>query len=179
MTSRLITPPAAPAVSIEAARRIVRTTSTSLDAELEGKLYAITEEAEHLTNRAFIQQTWEVTLDAFPAEIPLAPAPLASVTSVQYYDVAGTLQTLGPQQYLVDEKSEPGRVLPAPGVTWPDTAERFDAVQVRFVCGYGADDTAVPKAIQDYILGMLENRYYPNPNAQYLCRRLDRYWVPL
>jgi hypothetical protein len=36
----------------------------------------------------------------------------------------------------------------------------------------------VPAAIKGYILGMIENDYFPNPNAQYLCRKLDRYWVP-
>lgn len=178
MTTRQITPPAALAVSIEAARRAARTSGTALDAELAQKIEDYTESAEHSTGRAFIAQTWETTLEAFPAVIELRPAALISVSFVKYYDSAGALQTLNPQAYQVDTKSEPGRLLPAPGASWPATAARFDAIQVQYVCGYGPDETAVPASIKGYILAMIENDYFPNPNVEYACRKLDRHWVP-
>jgi uncharacterized phiE125 gp8 family phage protein len=178
MNNLLITPPTALAVSLEAARRTARVSGTALDAELQGKVEGITEEVEHLTRRALVHQTWSMTLDAFPdGAIKLPPTRLASVDHVQFYDTTGALRTLDPLDYQVDTKSEPGFVLPAPGRTWPATAAIINAVEVRYVCGYGPDDASVPKAIQDYILGMLENQYYPNDNVQYLPRRLDRYVV--
>lgn len=177
MNDRLIVEPVALAVSIEAARRAARTAGTALDAELEEKVRGITGEAEHETGRAFITQTWELTMDAFPPAIKLPHPPIASVDHVKFYDVAGVLQTLDPQDYMVDTKSEPGWILPAPGRAWPATAARINAVEVQYVCGYGADYTSVPAAIRDFITGTLENQYYPNPNAQFLCRRLDRFMV--
>lgn len=179
MTKRLIIPPAALAVSLDAARRAARASGTSLDAELEDKIRGITDEVEHKTGRALIHQTWELTLDAFPASgaIRLPPARLASVDHVKYRDVDGVLQTLHPDDYMVDAKSEPGWILPSPGVTWPATDSRIGAVEVQYVCGYGPTEADVPAAIKSYIVGMIENDYYPNPNAQYLARKLDRSMV--
>lgn len=178
MNNLLVTPPAALAVPLAAARRAARVNGTELDAELQGKVEGISEEVEHLTGRALVHQTWSMTLDAFPVgAIRLPPVGLARIDHVQFYDTTGALCTLDPQDYQVDTKSEPGFVVPAPGRAWPATALVINAVEVQYVCGYGPDDTSVPKAIQDYILGMLENQYYPNENVQYLARRLDRYVV--
>jgi len=176
MTKRLIIPPAALAVSIDAARRAARASGTSLDAELEDKIHGLVEEVEHKTGRALIHQTWELTLDAFPVSgaIKLPPARLASVDHVKFLDVDGVLRILHPEDYLVDTKSEPGWILPAPGRAWPATATRIGAVEVQYVCGYGPTDADVPAAIKSYIVGMIENDYYPNPNAQHLARKLDR-----
>lgn len=179
MTKRLIAPPAALAVSIEAARRQARTSGTSLDAELEEKIQGITEEVEHKTGRALIEQTWELALDNFPAAgvIKLAPARLLAVKHVRFYDQGGVLQTLHPDDYLVETKREPGWLLPAPGCAWPATQVRPSAVEIQYVCGYGPTEAEVPAAIKEYILGMIENHYYPNPNARHLARRLDRAMV--
>jgi uncharacterized phiE125 gp8 family phage protein len=174
MSTRMIVPPAAMAVSIEAARRSARASGTSLDDELSDKVQAYTEEAEHKTRRAFITQTWAVTLDEFPAAIKLAHPPIVNVLSVQFYDIDGTSQTLDPQDYQVDNSSEPGYIVPAPGRTWPETAQRINAVEVQYTCGYGESPDAVPAAIRQYILGMVENDYYPSPGAQYLPRLLER-----
>lgn len=178
MNKTLVTPPAALAVSIAAARRAARTSGTALDAELQGKVQGITEEVEHKIGRALIHQTWSVTADAFPAgAIRLPMARLVSIDHVNFYDGTGTLRTLDPQDYQADTKSEPGFVLPVFGRTWPATAPIVNAVEVQYRCGYGPDDASVPAAIKDYILGMLENHYYPNDNVQYLARRLDRFKV--
>lgn len=174
MSARLIVPPSAMAVSIEAARRSARTSGTALDDELSDKVHGYTEAAEHKTRRAFITQTWAVTLDEFPPAIKLPRSPVISVLSVKFYDANGVQQTLDPQDYQVDDKSEPGFVLPAPGRAWPETADRINAVEVQFTCGYGPSPTDVPAAIRQYILGMVENDYYPSAGAQFLSRLLDR-----
>lgn len=162
------------AVSIEAARRAARTSGTALDAELTDKVQAYTEKAEHATRRAFITQTWAVTLDGFPPAIPLSRPPIVSVLAVKYYDTAGVLQTLDPQAYIVDNASEPGCIVPAPGNTWPATAKRPNAVQVQYICGYGPGPGDVPAAIRQYILGMVENDYFPSAGAQFLGGLLER-----
>ena len=174
MNERLISPPMGLAVSLDAARRAARVSGSGLDAELTDKVRDYTDQAEHATGRALITQTWELTGDAFPDAIKLPHPPIVNVTLVQFYDVAGVLQTLDPQDYTVDTMSEPGWLLPAPGKTWPATAACVNAVVVQYVCGYGGDYSSVPAGIQGYIVGMVENDYFPNPNAQYLARKLDR-----
>lgn len=186
MSSRLIVPPVELAVSMEAARRQARANGTSLDDEIKEKVQGFTEEAEHETARAFISQTWAETLDRFPAgqrggagAIQLNRSPVASVLSVTFYDAAGVQQALHPEDFMVDDKSEPGYIVPAPGKSWPATADRINAVEVQYVAGYGPNADSVPAAIKQYILGKLEDAYYPNPNSQYLCRLLDRHRVYL
>ena len=180
MTKRLVIPPAAMAVSIDAARRAARASGTALDAELEDKVRGITEEVEHKIGRALIEQTWELSFDEFPGtgSIKLPMARLQSVKHIRFHDVAGELKTLHPDDYLVDTKTEPGCVMPALGVAWPETQpQRVNAVEIQYVCGYGPTEADVPPAVKDYIVGMIENHYYPNPNAKHLERRLDRFKV--
>jgi uncharacterized phiE125 gp8 family phage protein len=180
MTKRQIIPPVEMAVSIEAARRAARTSGPAFDAELEERVRGITEEVEHRLGRALITQTWEVALDYFPGarEIKLPMPRLQSVKHVKFYDAAGELRALHPDDYSVDSKSEPGWVMPAPGVAWPATQpQRANAVEIQYVCGYGPTEADIPPAIKEYIVGMIENHYYPNPNAKYLERRLDRFKV--
>ena len=180
MKRRLVIAPAALAVAIEAARRASRSSGTALDAELEDRVRGITEEVEHKIGRALIEQTWELSLDEFPraGEIKLSPARVINVKHVRFIDTAGVPQTLHPDDYLADVKQEPGRLMPAPGCAWPATqARRVNAVEIQYVCGYGPTEADVPPAIKEYILGMIENHYYPNPNAQHLARRLDRFMV--
>lgn len=85
-------------------------------------------------------------------EILLPRSPLQAVTSVQYYDTDGTLQTLAPSAYLVDTFSEPARITPAVGTAWPSTQNRANAVLVAFTAGYGASGAVVPQGILHWIL---------------------------
>lgn len=177
MTARLITPPANLAVSIEAARASARVDGTELDSQLEDAIRSFTDEAEHLTGRAFINQTWRVTLSAFPAKIELPPAGLQSIESVKFYDTAGNQQTLDPQDYFADTVSEPGYVLPAPGKAWPATAARLNAVEVQYVVGYGQDHTSVPDGIKGYILARVAEQFLGMDRSEHVDRNLDRHKV--
>jgi uncharacterized phiE125 gp8 family phage protein len=171
MTSRLIVPPAALAVSMDAARRAARVDvgadgTSALDADIAQAVRTYTREAEHLTGRAFVTQTWRVTLDAFPDAIRLPKPPLASVVHIKFYDAAGVQQQLDPQDYLLDAESAPGYVVPAPNRSWPSTAARINAVEVQYMCGYGPDDAAVPDEAKGYILAWVQQKFAPSPNAR-------------
>jgi len=87
-------------------------------------------------------------------EIALPRPPLQSITSVKYYDSAGTLQTLDSGRYLVRTPMKlPGRISRAPLGSWPALqADRQWPIVIRFVCGYGDDATDVPASIRQAIL---------------------------
>jgi uncharacterized phiE125 gp8 family phage protein len=177
-TARLITPPAALAVSLAQAITAARADGAGLDADVEQAVRGFTENAEHATRRAFITQTWRATLHAFPPAIKLPNAPLQSVVHVKFYDTAGVQRTLDPQDYIVDAESEPGLVVPAPGKAWPATAARINAVEVQYKCGYGDGDAAVPDSLKSYVLAKVAEQFAqagaPSPNIH---RLLDRYRV--
>ncbi len=117
---------------------------------------------EKLAGRQLVTATWRMTLDWFPGyggwqglldgglyvmpdqwTIRLPRAPLQSVTSVTYYDLANVQQTLASTVYDVDAATDPGRLSLAQYQIWPITRVRPGAVQVTFQAGYGTA-SAVP-----------------------------------
>jgi len=117
--------------------------------------------------RAHISQTWQWKLDAFPTGDDPAfyvPRPrLISLpsTGIQYVDTAGATQTVDAADYLVDAISEPGRVVPAYGESWPTPRAQVNAVTVTFVAGYGTTPETVPEPTRHLIL-LLVAHYYEN-----------------
>lgn len=151
MGLQVVTPGETP-VSLEEAKEHLRLDTADEDQLVMRLVRAATERAESFTSRQFCTATLRLTLDAFPIcnaiEIP-AP-PLQSITSVQYYDAAGVLQTMPPSDYYVDETSSPGRLVLA-GSQWPTTQARPAAVRIEYVAGYGEPED-VPAAIKSAIL---------------------------
>ncbi len=91
-------------------------------------------------------------------EIYLPMAPLQTVESIKYLDQNGVQQTLDPGQYKVDAVSEPGRLTPAYGCTWPATQNTASAVEIAYTCGFGAA-AAVPAGIKQWILMRIGSMY--------------------
>ena len=83
-------------------------------------------------------------------EIFLPMSPLVSVDSIKYIDIDGVQQTLANTEYLVDAVSEPARITPAYGKSWPSIRNQAAAVEVSFTCGYGSA-SAVPEGIKAWI----------------------------
>lgn len=114
--------------------------------------------------RALITQTWDYTLDEFPARqwIPLPLPPIQSIVSIKYRDAAGTLQTFGASNYsLSADKQWRPRVILAAGASWPGTWGEPEAVVIQTTNGYGnAVDVPIPlRQALLLILGHLyENR---------------------
>lgn len=175
MSLKLITPPAALAVSLAAARTSARVDGEDHDSELQQIVEAYTREAEHETGRAFVEQTYRLTLDAFPAAIQLDKPPILSVAHVKFFDQGGVQRTLDPQDYLVDAESEPGFIVLAPGRGWPATQARVNAVEVVYTCGYGPDDAMVPPNAKRYILGKVSEEFAPAGTSknEFLGKLLD------
>ena len=155
MGLKLITAPAEEPVTLAEARAHCRVPSsdTTEDALLQALIIAAREHCESWTHRRFITQTWDWVMDAFPGWcVELPHAPLQSITSVSYVDGEGATQTLATSGYQVDVKTDPGRLMPAYGAVWPSTrSDTFNAVTVRFVCGFGLA-AAVPRGIKAAML---------------------------
>ena len=106
---------------------------------------AATAAVEDETNRALVYQQCELRLECFPDEIIVPRPPLHAVASVQYLDADGALQTLAASSYQVDTKSEPGRIKPAYGATWPVTrAGVYNAVVVTYWAGFAPVEVGSP-----------------------------------
>ena len=69
---------------------------------------------------------------------------------IQYLDMAGVIQTMPPADYVVDNASEPARIAPVFGKTWPITLPQIGAVSVTFDAGYGPA-ASVPEGLKSWI----------------------------
>lgn len=152
MQLTLVTPPAATPVTLAEVKEHLRVSNTKSDSFLTALIAATTQHLDGRAGtlrRALVTQTWRVDAPDFPAcrslELPLPP--LQSVTSVQYYDADGVLQTFDAANYRVIATDMFGHVELVSGASWPVTQDRSDAVRVTFVAGYGAA-AAVPDGIK-------------------------------
>lgn len=129
---------------------------------------------ERITRRAWLTQTWALTLEGFPGSqfgvdigsgccsyrcIQLPRPPLASVTSIAYVDTDEASQTWASSNYNVRTNSSPGIVSLAATKSWPTTSvEDPEAVTITYVAG----DTAaasVPVEAKQAILALVEYRF--------------------
>ncbi len=122
---------------------------------------AATRMCEQHTGYAIGQQRWRLSLSAFSGRsirIPLPP--LVSVQSVKYYDLSGTLQTVDSSNYYVDPNQLLGEVTIKPGMNWPATLNRSDAVMIEFTCGNSSVDADIVAAIL-----LMTGHFYENREA--------------
>lgn len=150
MAVTVVNVPATEPISLVEAKAHLRIDAADEDTVIMSLITVARQVAENYTNRALITQTLELTLDGFPADGGIIEVPrprLQAVSTVTYADENGVTQTLAATEYQVDAKSEPGRIAPAFGKTWPSTRDQFNAATIRYTAGYG-DATAVPEAIK-------------------------------
>jgi uncharacterized phiE125 gp8 family phage protein len=95
--------------------------------------------AENEQARAYMTQTWTLWLDRFPQErfIELGRPPLKTFTHLKYYEPDDSATTLSSDDYVVDDVSEPARIVLKADANWPSIELRVaKAVELKFDAGY-------------------------------------------
>ena len=132
-----------------------RVSGTDDDVELSRLISGARQYAENYTGRSFITQTWDLFLDKFESKIEIPMPRLQSVTTVKYTDTDGNQQTLSSSLYTVNTNAEPGYIIPAYNESWPDIRDVPDAVEIRYIAGYGDASTDVPEDLRHALLLMI------------------------
>lgn len=118
---------------------------------------------EEQTGRALVTQTWRATFNEWQGEtITLDKAPLASVSSVQYYPAnGGAIATLSTSVYRVINggQNRPGFIELIDGQSWPDLVVRSDAIIIEFIAGTVA--ASVKKQLVQAV-ALLTKHFYDN-----------------
>jgi uncharacterized phiE125 gp8 family phage protein len=160
----LIEPPGEEPVTTAAAVAHVR--APSVDESLVAAMaVAARELCEAYTHRAFIEQTWRLTLPEFPrgGGAILLPRPnLMEVIAVSYIDNDGETVTMPAADYEFDVSSLPGLVRSAYRTEWPEGR----SVVVEYTAGYESAD-AVPQSIKSAIL-LVTSDLYHNREARFV-----------
>lgn len=159
MALRRIVDAATEPISLDEAKTYLRVTHSSEDALISTLITAARQACEAETGRSLVTQTWAKTIDLFPDAIELPYPPVVSISSVQYIDATTALTTtLSPESYTLDNKSEPGWLVPAYGYDWPIPLDVINAVTVTYLAGYG-DADEVPEVLKAWIKLHLGNLY--------------------
>jgi hypothetical protein len=141
---------------------------------------------ETYTKRALINQTWDYWLDHFPGGtmpsrgwwdgvregalselvqaqgiIRLPMGRLNALTAITWYDTTDSPNTLDLSTLVVQNEIEPPALFPKIGQIWPVTTRPWQAVQIRYVAGYGAAAANVPGDIIQAIK-LLVSHFYDN-----------------
>lgn len=140
---------------------VIELTFTDDDQLIDALIGAATRWSESYCNRKWLTQTCTEVFDQFPAMIRPRWSPLIAVTSISYIDSAGATQTLDAAEYQVDEVTEPGRIAPAYGESWPSTRSDLNAVTLVYTAGYGSAGSDVPPDVRTAI-SMLAGSLYEN-----------------
>jgi len=130
---------------------------------IERAIRAAREFCEETQQRAYVSRRFRMSLERWPCGriIVLPKPPLQSVEVITYILADGTVETLGPSQYVVDAASEPGTIYLAPGASWPaGQLAPGMPIRVEFTAGYGAA-AAVPERVKQAIL-LLVGHWYEN-----------------
>lgn len=189
----LVTPPGLDPISLEEAKAHCRVSSDTEDGLLAGYVLAARHYAENWTRRAFLTQSWALTLDhGWPAHhdldhhshrrygyhgighfsshhwhsrIVLSRPPLQAVDSITYVDTDGIIQILGTDQYLV-AKADTGEwyIEPAYRVIWPQVRPQMAAITVAFTAGYGDTPGSLPEELRMGML-LLIGQWFDNRTA--------------
>lgn len=155
----LITAPAAEPVTIIEAKNHLRVDMADDDALIQRCIVSARRWAEMYTRRAFVTQTWEAHYDRWPRAFEVPLPPLQSVVQITWRTSDNALVVVPPATYVVDTVAIPGRVLLAPGQSWPgDSLWPVNPITLRFTAGYGAA-SAVPDDIKSAILLLTGHLY--------------------
>lgn len=126
---------------------------------------------EHITNRSFVNTTYDYTLESFPyyttqriqpvlwgrIGIYLPKNPVVSVTSVKYKDFDGVEQTFS--EWGLNNKQEPARIIPNKTTVWPYAdVQQPIPVTIRFIAGYGSPPV-LPGRIKTALLYLVSHMY--------------------
>ena len=165
MGLKLVSPPAIEPITLQEAKDHLRVTTTDNDAKITMAIQQARQYVEKFLSRALIEQTWQHTLDVFPADgdIKIPMPPLIGVDSLTYYGTDGVLTLVDPANYYVDNYSDPGWLVAQGGYVWPSTLNAINSVIVTFRAGYVNTDSppapAVPSDIKAAILLTLGKLY--------------------
>lgn len=132
---------------------------TTFDNNLNDLIATARTEVENFQNRAYMERTYDLALDSFPAmpfELPMPS--LVSIESIQYTDDEGIITTIPATDYIIDQISEPGRIAFAKGKSWPSVSlQSVNGVVIRFVAGSGSAPENVKLAIKFFVGFRFEN----------------------
>jgi uncharacterized phiE125 gp8 family phage protein len=120
-------------------------------------------DGEQYTQRKFIDTTINEYYSSFGDCLELSLSPVSSITEIYYVNADGINTELTSANYQTDLISEPSKIFPKVGGSFPDVQSgAINPIRVKYVVGYGAAASDVPDPIKKSIR-MIVGDLYKNP----------------
>jgi len=152
----IVTVPTVEPVTLVEAKLFLKVDETADDTLITSMIKAARHACERYTSRALTERTGQVFFDRIQgADYPLTEGitigadlsfsaselfipkpPLVSVTHVKTYDDSDVATVWDSGNYFVDTATEPGRIVPRSGVSWPTATRVANGIEIQFVAGY-------------------------------------------
>ena len=177
MALRLITDCTGELVTLDEVKAHLRlsTVGSDEDALLNTYIKAARKQAENITKRSLLRQTWKVTMDDFPdstAALYIPRSPISSTAAdvvITYLDqTSGDSTTLAATAYTVDAESIPARIFPSASNSWPSVFAVRNAISIQYEAGtssISAVDENVKTWIKLQVGSLYENREAHSPGV--------------
>jgi len=168
--------PTGTVLRLDTIRNHLRISDVDQDDDLSALLATAIGYVEERTGRTLLTTIFDWTIPSFYREemnigdgverIMLPNPPLVDLIQFKYYDATGTLQTKTSSWFnpLVDIDNDGDLnaiIRPKPGMTWPGTQVRDNAVLIQFRSGYGVAESDMPVTIK-HLLKMLIGHWFDN-----------------
>ena len=157
-TYQVITPASTYPVSLTEAKLHLKVDITTDDTLITNLIVAATQVSEEQTNRFFINTVVNQTCSDFKELSELFKSKVSAVTHIKYYDSDNAQQIWASSNYVVNKEYEPCQINLVVDGSFPNIADRIDAIECRYTVGYGTASD-VPDVIKQAILLTLGNWY--------------------
>lgn len=166
MTLERTSPPAVAPVTPDEAKEQMLVSHSDDDAYITSLIAAAVAyvDGTGLLGRAMITQSWAQWVSQSPGWVRLKMGPFQELTSIEYYDAAGTLQTASTGDFEIRKAGDYVVLKPEDGKAWPNAQMRADAIKITYVAGYGDSADDVPASLRAAIK-MLVAHWYLNREA--------------
>jgi uncharacterized phiE125 gp8 family phage protein len=127
--------------------------NTAHDTTITRMLKAARDFFEGATNNSLTEITWKTFRDNFLLCFELRKTPLLSISSIQYFDENGVLQTINSSDYLIRPMIGYDFIQFKEAFAVPSFSEDFGwPIEIVFKAGYTNQEDAIPEDIADALL---------------------------
>lgn len=158
---KLVTPAAGYPVTLDEVKLHLKIDGTLEDTLLTSLISTVTEFYENFTKRDFITKTYRLFDHHFRTYYEIRKCPNVTITSIKYFDLNNTEQTVASDVYELTETPDFPVLYKQPKQIWPSVYNKPQAVNITFTCGYGTA-ADVPDVLKQAILigiaALYENR---------------------
>lgn len=157
----LVTGPATASLTLAEVKAQLRIDSDDEDTLLTNLIHTAEAHVDGLGDlgRAMITQTWAQYENQAPGWVRLHMTPVQSLTSVEYYDSDGTLQTATVSDFELWRDGDHMICKPKDGKQWPGADTRPDAIKITYVSGFGDASSDIPESIRQAMLMLIAHLY--------------------